>query len=158
MINKAKVNLAIAHNALSTDIEGAKSKSETLREIIYFGGDVKNALEKRMVTKSGSFANENTLATDPCIIGFTSGSTGTPKGTIHFHRDILAVADTFIRYVVKIRPDDIVCGSPQIAFLYGLCAYMTDTMRFGASAVLVERATPEILLQTIQGNFFVINN
>ena len=150
MINKAKVNLAIAHHALSTDIEGAKSKSETLREIVYFGGDLENALEKRMVTKSGSFTNENTLATDPCIIGFTSGSTGTPKGTIHFHRDILAVADTFIRYVVKIRPDDIVCGSPQIAFLYGLCAYMTDTMRFGASAVLVERATPEILLQTIQ--------
>ena len=150
MINKAKVNLAIAQIDLSTDIESAKSQSKTLREIIYFGGDDENALENKMISKSSSFTNENTLATDPCIIGFTSGSTGTPKGTIHFHRDILAVADTFVRYVVKIRPDDIVCGSPQIAFLYGLCAYMTDTMRFGASTVLVERATPEILLQTIE--------
>ena len=75
----------------------------------------------------------DTAADDPAIIGFTSGSTGTPKGTLHFHRDILAAADCFIGHVVKIGPGDIVCGSPQIAFLYGLCAFIADTFRFGAN-------------------------
>jgi len=150
MMGKAKVNLAISDIKLADDIAAAGEKSEDLRGILYFGGDDAKSLDEAMATKSTAFENIDTSADDPCVIGFTSGSTGTPKGTLHFHRDILAVADTFIRYVVKIQPDDIVCGSPQIAFLYGLCAYMTDTMRFGASTVVVERATPEILLQTIE--------
>ena len=152
MIDKAKVQLAISEASLAGDIEGARQKTETLRDILYFGDDRADGLEKRMTTKAADFADIDTAADDPAIIGFTSGSTGTPKGTLHFHRDILAVADTFIKQVVKIKPDDIVCGSPQIAFLYGLCAYMPDTMRFGASVVVVERGTPEVLLETIQKN------
>ena len=62
----------------------------------------------------------------------------------------MLLTDCFIGHVVGIRPGDIVCGSPQIAFLYGLCAYLVDTPRFGAAAVIVERATPEILLRTIE--------
>jgi len=149
MIGKAKVQVAISDIKLSDDLEAARDKCPTLRNVLYFGGG-EAPLEDRMKGQSATFENIDTAADDPAIIGFTSGSTGTPKGTIHFHRDIMAVADTFIRYVVKIEPDDIVCGSPQIAFLYGLCAYMPDTMRFGASAVVVERATPEVLLETIE--------
>ena len=150
MIEKARIQLAICDNKLSKDIEKAKESAPDLRAILYFGRDDPDSLEARMAGKSTDFVTVDTAADDPAIIGFTSGSTGTPKGTIHFHRDIMAAADTFIGHVVKIRPDDIVCGSPQIAFLYGLCAYMPDTMRFGASVVVVERATPEILLQTIE--------
>jgi 2-aminobenzoate-CoA ligase len=150
MMGKAKVNLAISDIKLADDIDAAGKKADDLRDILYFGEEDAKSLNKAMATKFVTFDNVDTSADDPCVIGFTSGSTGTPKGTLHFHRDILAVADTFIRYVVKIQPDDIVCGSPQIAFLYGLCAYMTDTMRFGASTVVVERATPEVLLQTIE--------
>ena len=150
MIKKAKVNLAISDIKLAEDIEAAGRQTDDLRNILYFGSEDYDSLNKAMANKSSTFDNIDTSACDPCVIGFTSGSTGTPKGTLHFHRDILAVADTFIRYVVKIRSDDIVCGSPQIAFLYGLCAYMTDTMRFGASTVVVERATPKVLLETIE--------
>jgi 2-aminobenzoate-CoA ligase len=150
MMDKARVQLAISDIRLKDDIEAAAAKSATMRAVIWYGGEGEDMLETRAAAKPPAFANVNTVADDPAIIGFTSGSTGTPKGTIHFHRDILAVADTFIRHVVKIRPGDIVCGSPQIAFLYGLCAYIPDTMRFGACAVLLERGTPEALLRTIQ--------
>jgi len=150
MIGKARIQLSICDNKLAEDIEKAKKNTSDLRRILYFGMDNPDSLEARMEGKSADFKTVDTAADDPAIIGFTSGSTGTPKGTIHFHRDIMAAADSFIGHVVGIRPDDIVCGSPQIAFLYGLCAYMPDTMRFGASVVVVERATPEILLQTIE--------
>jgi len=149
MMDKARVQIAISDVRLADDLEKAASRSPSMRARLYFGDGGDGSLETRAAAKPAAFANVDTAADDPCLIGFTSGSTGTPKGTIHFHRDILAVADTFIRHVVKIGPDDIVCGSPQIAFLYGLCAYVPDTLRFGASAVLIERGTPDALLQTI---------
>jgi 2-aminobenzoate-CoA ligase len=149
MMDKARVQLAISDARLAGDLDKAAARASSMRACIYFGSGA-DPLEERAAKKPAAFANVDTAAEDPCLIGFTSGSTGTPKGTIHFHRDILAVADTFIRHVVKIGPDDIVCGSPQIAFLYGLCAYIPDTLRFGASAVLIERGTPDALLQTIE--------
>jgi 2-aminobenzoate-CoA ligase len=150
MIGKAKVQFAISEHALAEDIEAAKKSAPDLRHILYFGGDGADGLERLMAEHSAEFDCVDTAADDVAIIGFTSGSTGTPKGTIHFHRDLLAAADCFIGHVVGIRPGDIVCGSPQVAFLYGLCAYMVDTPRFGGASVIVERATPEVLLQTIE--------
>ncbi len=150
MIGKAKVRFAISEIALADDIEAAKRSAPDLERIVYFGSGADDGLERLMASRPATFANVDTSAEDAAIIGFTSGSTGTPKGTIHFHRDLLAAADCFIGHVVGIRPGDIVCGSPQIAFLYGLCAYMVDTPRFGGASVIVERATPEILLQTIE--------
>ena len=150
MIGKAKVQFAICDAKLADDIEAAKRASGDLHRVLYFGDDDRAGLESLMAGKDPSFDNVDTAAEDVAIIGFTSGSTGTPKGTIHFHRDLLAAADAFIGHVVGIRPGDVVCGSPQIAFLYGLCAFMVDTPRFGGSAVIVERATPELLLETIE--------
>ena len=150
MIGKAKVRFAISHDNLAEDIDKAKSGAPDLEHILYFGSDRADGLEASMEAKSSDFANVDTSADDPAIIGFTSGSTGTPKGTLHFHRDILAAADCFIGHVVKIKPGDIVCGSPQIAFLYGLCAFIADTFRFGGTVVLLERGTPEAVLQTIE--------
>jgi len=150
MIGKAKIQFAISDAKLAEDIEAAKKAAPDLRRILYFGGDGADDLKALMATRPESFDNVDTAADDPAIIGFTSGSTGTPKATLHFHRDLLAAAHCFIGHVVKIQPGDIVCGSPQIAFLYGLCAYMADTMLYGGASVIVERATPEILLQTIE--------
>ena len=147
---KGRIQYAISHRALAGDIEAAAPACADLRQILYFGDDGADGLDARSASGPAEFANVDTAAEDVAIIGFTSGSTGTPKGTIHFHRDLLAAADCFAGRVVDIRPGDIVCGSPQIAFLYGLCAFLVDAPRFGASTVLLERATPKLLLETIE--------
>ena len=149
VLEKAKIQYAICDIGLAEDLEIAGKKTEDLKNILCFGDESPGGLESLMTNSSESFENVDTSADDVALIGFTSGSTGTPKGTVHFHRDLIAAADTFPRHMFGIRPEDIICGSPQIAFLYGFCAFITDTLRFGGSAVLVERTTPKILLETI---------
>ena len=152
VLDKARVGFAICDARLSADLLVAAKASKSLENVVSLRlGDEPDGLEALMAEASPEFRNADTAADDVALIGFTSGSTGTPKGTVHFHRDLLAVADTFPKYLFGLTPDDVVCGSPQIAFLYGFCAFITDTLRFGASSVLLERGTPRDLLGAIEG-------
>lgn len=96
----------------------------------------------RSEAKSGRFEAVDTAAEDVAILAPTSGTTGTPKITMHFHRDILAAADTFARQVLKPTSEDIFSGSPPLAFTFGLGGLLIFPLRFGASSLLVERASP----------------
>ena len=87
---------------------------------------------------------------DVCLIAFTSGTTGKPKGTMHFHRDVLAMCDLFPRQILQMDDTDVVCGTPPIAFTFGLGGLLAFPLRFGASSVLLEKHTPESLLRTVQ--------
>jgi long-subunit acyl-CoA synthetase (AMP-forming) len=96
------------------------------------------------------FRNVDTLAEDVALIAFTSGTTGKPKGTIHFHRDVIAMFDCFPRSCLKPERDDLFIGTPPLAFTFGLGGLLCFPMRFGACTVLMEKLTPETLLEAIQ--------
>jgi 2-aminobenzoate-CoA ligase len=91
----------------------------------------------------------DTAADDVALIAFTSGTTGRPKGCMHFHRDVLAIADTFSAHVLKPRPDDLFAGSPPLGFTFGLGGLVIFPMRAGASALLLEQAGPRQLLPAV---------
>ena len=99
--------------------------------------------------KTGSFTPVRTAADDVALIAFTSGTTGRPKAAMHFHRDVLAVADTFSAHVLKPAPEDIFTGTPPLAFTFGLGALLIFPIRAGASTLLIERATPAELADHI---------
>ena len=87
---------------------------------------------------------------DVALLGFTSGTTGKPKATAHFHRDLLAIADGYAREVLGVTPDDVFVGSPPpLAFTFGLGGLAIFPLRFGASAALLEQATPANLVEII---------
>jgi 2-aminobenzoate-CoA ligase len=69
---------------------------------------------------------------------------------MNFHRDVLAMCDTFSRHTLGMNADDIVCGTPPLAFTFGLGGLLCFPLRVGASTVLTERLTPDELLQTVQ--------
>ncbi|WP_181774901.1 AMP-binding protein [Amycolatopsis pittospori] len=88
------------------------------------------------------FADVPTAADDVALLAFTSGTTGSPKATMHFHRDLLAIADTFSRHLVRPVSDDLFCGTPPLAFTFGLGGLVIFPLRAGAATLLIERATP----------------
>jgi len=150
VIEKAEVEFAFCDSALSAELEAAREKSPALRSVAYFhdGGDT--GLEARMAVQSAGFANVATSHDDVALIAFTSGTTGPAKGTMHFHRDVLAICDAFPKYVLKPEPYDIFVGSPPLAFTFGLGGVLLFPMRVGASTLLLEKTSAEILLQAIQ--------
>ncbi|MER5706268.1 AMP-binding protein [Streptomyces sp. NPDC002122] len=115
-----------------------------------FGGDGPDDLLTLAARHPGPYEAVATAADDVALIAFTSGTTGQPKGCVHFHRDVLAVADTFSAHVLRPLPDDVFAGSPPLAFTFGLGGLVVFPLRAGASAVLLEQAGPKQLLAAIE--------
>lgn len=121
-----------------------------LDQVMAFSSDGPDAMQARADTKSDAPYDAQTMRDDPCMIAFTSGTTGKPKGCIHFHRDVLAMCDTFSRHILQTSATDIACGTPPLAFTFGLGGLLCFPLRAGGSTLLVEKLTPESFLQIIQ--------
>jgi 2-aminobenzoate-CoA ligase len=147
---KAKIALALCDTRLADEMEKAKAQSAELQRVVYWGSGAPDALETLM-TKPGydRFTACDTAADDVCLIAFTSGTTGEPKGTMHFHRDMLAICDSYARHVLQAEPTDRFTGSPPLAFTFGLGGLVLFPLRIGASTVLLEKAGPDELLDAI---------
>ena len=152
IIGKAKISAALCDIRLSDELELAQSQCAEMEQVLYFGSGLSGSLEDLLKTHPAEFENVDTAAEDVALIAFTSGTTGQPKGTMHFHRDVMAMSDYWPRSFLKATSADICCGTPPIAFTFGLGSLVAFPMRFASSVVLVEseRLTPDILLQTIQ--------
>ncbi len=135
----AQPRLALCDHRFTAELEGAGVPG---LEIVTFGGDGPGDLAQRAAAQPGDFEAVATAADDVAMIAFTSGTTGRPKAAMHFHRDLLAMADTFSAYVLKPREDDIFAGTPPLAFTYGLGGLLVFPLRAGAATLLLEKATP----------------
>ncbi len=123
-------------------LDDARAAAAGAYPVIPVGSGDAGDVVARAASKSGRFTNVDTAADDVALLGPTSGTTGTPKITMHFHRDILANADTFARHILQPTPADVFAGSPPLAFTFGLGGLVVFPLRFGASTLLTERTTP----------------
>jgi 2-aminobenzoate-CoA ligase len=150
IVRKAEISHALCDKRLQEELELALPSCPTLSTVKYWYDDSPDSLDELALRQPLTFGNVPTAADDVALIAFTSGTTGQPKGTVHFHRDVVAMCDCFPRSIMKMGKDEIVCGTPPIAFTFGLGGMLCFPMRFGASTVLIEKHTPETLLQTIE--------
>jgi len=148
-ISKARITLALCDVRLRDEMEKAQALAPTLRRIVYFNSPEANGLEAMMRKAPPDFDAFDTAADDVCLIGFTSGTTGEPKGTMHFHRDVLLIADGYGKHVLKADENDRFIGSPPLAFTFGLGGLVIFPLRVGASSILLEKATPDDLIAAI---------
>ncbi|MBT2509334.1 AMP-binding protein [Streptomyces sp. ISL-98] len=117
--------------------------------VIAYGGPGEHDLTRRSAAKDGEFTTVDTAADDVALIAFTSGTTGRPKATMHFHRDVLANADTFSRHVLKPQQDDVFTGTPPLAFTFGLGGLVVFPLHVGAATLLIEQAAPRQLADLV---------
>jgi 2-aminobenzoate-CoA ligase len=148
-VEKARIHLALCDARLAADMEATWALAPSLHGIVYFQSDAPDGLEAMMQSASDRFSAFDTAADDVCLIGFTSGTTGQPKGTMHFHRDLLAVCDSYGGNVLRPVASDRFIGSPPLAFTFGLGGLLLFPLRVGAATILLERAGPDDLLQAI---------
>lgn len=148
-LNKAKVRIALCDSRLAEDMRTAQQTSPSLTDIVLFGTDSPDGLEARMQREALQAAAHPTASDDVCLIGFTSGTTGEPKGTMHFHRDLLSICETYARHILKPDRTDRFIGSPPMAFTFGLGGLALFPLWAGAAAILLERAGPDDLLAAI---------
>jgi 2-aminobenzoate-CoA ligase len=142
----AQVRFALCDHRLTADLHAAGIPD---MHVIEFGGAATGDLTELAALKPAEFASVQTAADDVAMIAFTSGTTGKPKAAMHFHRDLLAAADTFSAHVLKPVPDDLFAGTPPLAFTFGLGALLLFPLRVGAATLLLEKATPTELADAI---------
>ncbi|WP_412076422.1 AMP-binding protein [Streptomyces xanthophaeus] len=143
----AQVRHALCHADVLDDL--VRAGVPGLRITPYGSGAEDDLLRLAEARTAVPFPAVDTSADDVALIAFTSGTTGRPKGCMHFHRDLLSVADTFSRSVLRPRPDDVFAGSPPLGFTFGLGGLVVFPLRAGASALLLAEAGPRTLLPAL---------
>ena len=152
IVDAAQVELALCDTRLMNDLVACAKSSAFLKTVIGFDGTSNHdaELDRAALNKPVKFSPAKTGRDDVALLGFTSGTTGAPKATMHFHRDLLIVADGYAREVLGVTPADIFVGSPPLAFTFGLGGLAIFPLRFGAAAALLEQASPTNLIDIIQ--------
>ena len=148
LVELTKASFALCDHRFVADLAPVASASGLT--MLQYGGPAADDLSQLCAGKSSRFSNVATAADDVALLAATSGTTGTPKATMHFHRDVLAIADTFGKYLVQGQPEDIFTGTPPLAFTFGLGGLLVFPMRVGAAMLLIERATPVELAELVE--------
>ena len=147
MVDIAGVTMAICDHRFIEDLDAAAPDGF---QIFKYGGSGQDDLTAVAAKKPAKFDNVATASDDVCMLAFTSGTTGKPKATMHFHRDVLAIADTFSLHVLRPTPDDLFAATPPLAFTFGLGQSVVFPFRSGAAVYLLEQPSPQRLLEAVE--------
>ncbi|NEW69163.1 AMP-binding protein [Streptomyces rhizosphaericus] len=143
-------SIALVDHRFTDDVYALRDSVLPSLTVVEYGGTDARDLVTRVAAKSGEFTTVETAADDVALLGPTSGSTGTPKITMHFHRDILSIDNTFGRHTLGLIPDDLVACTAPLAFTFGLGMLVVFPLRAGACALLTESATPRQLAELVE--------
>ena len=152
IVDMAEIKFALCDSRMMDEIVACGKTSSFLKTIVSFDGTANHdaELDRMALSKSVKYQAVRTGRDDVALLGFTSGTTGKPKATMHFHRDLLIIADGYAQEVLGVTPDDVFVGSPPLAFTFGLGGLAVFPLRFGATATLLETASPPNMIEIIE--------
>src|ERR1700734_34979 len=152
IIDKAEIALALTDSRIADELVACAKTSGFLKQVVNFDGTSNHdaELDRVALSKPVRFEAVRTGRDDVALLGFTSGTTGEPKATMHFHRDLLMIADGYAKEILKVTPDDVFVGSPPLAFTFGLGGLAIFPLRFGATGTLLETASPANMIDIIE--------
>src|ERR1700735_3908638 len=152
IVDKAEISLALCDTRLMDELVSCAKDSGFLNTVVGFDGTANHdaELDRVALSKPVRFVAVKTGRDDVALLGFTSGTTGEPKATMHFHRDLLMIADGYAKEILEVTPDDVFVGSPPLAFTFGLGGLAIFPLRFAATATLLENAAPPEMIKIIE--------
>lgn len=152
IVDKAEISFALCDSRMMDEIVSCGKTSKFLKTIVSFDGTANHdaELDRIALGKPVKFDCVDTGLDDVALLGFTSGTTGDPKATMHFHRDLLMIADGYAQEVLGVTSEDVFVGSPPLAFTFGLGGLAIFPLRFGATATLLETASPANMIEIIE--------
>ncbi|MGJ7510497.1 AMP-binding protein [Variovorax sp. GT1P44] len=152
IIEKSQPVVALCEGKLLDELQTAQAVHPVLKTIVAFNQpEAPDSLSARAGGKAGVFEACPTAADDIALLAFTSGTTGKPKAPVTTHRDVLAMCQTWPRHVLRAGGDDIVVGSPPLAFTFGLGGLLVFPMWAGASVYFHDAPyTPETMVKVIR--------
>ena len=152
IVDKAEISLALCDTRMMDELIACAKDSRFLKKVVGFDGTANHdaELDRVALNKSVMFEAVKTGRDDVALLGFTSGTTGDAKATMHFHRDLLIIADGYANEVLGVTSEDVFVGSPPLAFTFGLGGLAIFPLRFGAAATLLEAATPDNMIAIIE--------
>ena len=145
IIEKAEVSFSLCDDVLRTEMIEAQKQSQYLKNMMFF-----EDIKREMTQQDKNFKPHKSYATDVALIAFTSGTTGEPKGCMHYHRDIISMCICVGDKLLGLDEQDVIIGSPPLAFTFGLGALLCFPLYAGAMVVVLEKALPEIYLKAIE--------
>lgn len=152
IVDKAEISHALCDTRLLDELQACADSSAYLTKVVGFDGTASHdaELDRAALHKPTIFTAAETAQDDVALLAFTSGTTGQPKATMHYHRDLLIIADSYAKEVLQVTPDDVFVGSPPLAFTFGLGGLAIFPLRFGATATLLENASPPNMIDIIE--------
>ena len=157
IIDKSQPVIALCDARLLEELQLAKGNHAALQRILTWGApggpDSLEGLLEGVPAQTDEAArllvDAADMPDDPvALLAFTSGTTGSPKAAVHTHRDLLAACEAWPRHVLQARPDDIVMGSPPLAFTFGLGGLLLFPLWAGASVYYPDGAyTPARMVE-----------
>ena len=151
IIDKSQPTLALCDERLLGELQQAQAQQPGLQTLVSFDSlHQSGQLALAAARYDGQHPACATAADDIALLAFTSGTTGKPKAAVHTHRDVLAACEAWPRHVLRATPEDIVMGSPPLAFTFGLGGLLIFPMWAGASVYFPDIPyTPEAMAQLI---------
>jgi len=112
IVDKAEISLALCDTRLMDELVACAKDSRFLKKVIGFDGTANHdaELDRLALSKSVRFEAVKTKRDDVALLGFTSGTTGEPKATMHFHSDLLIIADGYTRLFLAVTDDEDIVG------------------------------------------------
>jgi len=152
IVDKAKIALALCDTRLMDELVACAKDNRFLEQVVGFDGTANHdaELDRIALTKPVRFEAVATGRDDVALLAFTSGTTGVPKATMHFLGIAIGDDQQIAMEVLGVTPDDVFVGSPPLAFTFGLGGLAIFPLRFGATATLLENASPANMIEIIE--------
>ena len=152
IVDKARIRLALCDTRMMDDLALCAKESRFLDQVIGFDGTASfdSELDRMALVKPARFDAVPTGRDDVALLAVNFGAAGELKAAMHFHRDLLTAADGFAREVLRVTPNDVIVGSLPLVHTLGLGSLAICALRFGASTVLFEHATPWDMVELVE--------